>query len=1051
MSAANVNPKSPIVFISSTVEDLKPYRDAARFEAERAGFHVLMQEYFVASGDKPPLAKCLEEVSKADVLMVIVAHRYGWVPPDQPSGGVKSITWLECEHAANDKKRPKEVLAFLVDKGCDWPEQWREEYRLTVALREGNATPELLAEVQRDVAGLKNFKQWLEGRGIRATFCNTDSLRAEVGAALREWLKRRPEFAVSAPPGLDDVRKYLESLREQTASINIRGLQTGEQKARRFPIDELYIPLTVAGQWAGPEAGTQPGSKGGRAAGNESADAARHRVELQDMLRYRRLVIVGDPGAGKSTFLRRIAFAFADAGLKREPLAPTEQEAAAAGGDGGAGGSFLGRLAAALRSTFAGSGGQRDEAAPATGNDEHPFPILIRIAELSDHIRKSRGQGEYAGPATQENPAWLVDFLNRQNKDQKWNLDETFFERKLDDGSALLLLDGLDEAPGRVEREAMARLFEKATRAYERCRFVVTTRPLAYVGETVLDGFEVAQIEPLEPQAIDKFLEHWCHELFRESPREAERHLAELTEALRSTAEIRRMARNPVMLTALAVVHWNERRLPDQRADLYHSILTWLSRSRERRPGREPAERCLTLLEQLALAMQDCPDGRKVEVSKAEAAEMLAEQFPAEAETQRRHKDFIAQEEVDSGIVVSRGSDVRFWHLTFQEYLAAKAIGGLLDPEQYELLLAGDKIYRPEWREVALLLGGVLRQSGAQKVDGLVGEILNRLGERASLAQRARCVGLLGAMVRDLSPLGYEPADRRYKSTLESVEGIFDARKAATVEFSVRLEAAEALGQAGDPRLHKDNWVNIDAGKFPMGAQKEDPSKPNYDPEAEEDESPVHEVYLDAYQIGRYPVTVEQYRRFVEDENGYGCERWWAAGGFGETKGPDGWDDQVLHPNRPVVNVSWYEAAAYCAWPGARLPTEAEWERAARGTSGRKYPWGDEEPDSERANYEGKVRHATPVGLYPRGATPGGIEDMGGNVWEWVADRYGADYYGQSPGRNPEGPRSGDVRVLRGGAWNYKSRNLRAAARNWDEPRGRDDDLGFRCVREVLA
>src|SRR5262249_6972170 len=188
-------------------------------------------------------------------------------------------------------------------------------------------------------------------------------------------------------------------------------------------------------------------------------------------------------------------------------------------------------------------------------------------------------------------------FLEQQNDENKWGLDGAFFDHRLDSGSAILLLDGVDEPPGTIEREAMARLFEKATRAYERCRFVVTTRPLAYVGNAVLDGFEEARIELLELGDIENFLGHWCGALFPESTREAERHLKELSEALRGTLEIRRMARNPVVLTALAVVHWNERRLPEQRADLYKSVLNWLARSREKRAGREPAERCLALLE----------------------------------------------------------------------------------------------------------------------------------------------------------------------------------------------------------------------------------------------------------------------------------------------------------------------------------------------------------------------------------------------------------------------------------------------------------------------
>jgi formylglycine-generating enzyme required for sulfatase activity len=288
------------------------------------------------------------------------------------------------------------------------------------------------------------------------------------------------------------------------------------------------------------------------------------------------------------------------------------------------------------------------------------------------------------------------------------------------------------------------------------------------------------------------------------------------------------------------------------------------------------------------------------------------------------------------------------------------------------------------------------------------------------------------------------------------VLGIFEREKARGIDFTVRLEAAEALGQAGDPRLAKNNWIPIPAGSFLMGAQK-DPSKPNYDREAQDYESPVHQVHLDEFHIGRYPVTVEEYRKFVEDVDGYGDERWWKGGGFDKRKEPTGWDEQVVHPNRPVVSVSWYEAAAYCAWlaarlPGVRLPTEAEWERAARGTSGRKYPWGSEKPDAERANYsESGVGHATPVGLYPRGATPEGIEDLAGNVWEWVADWCGEDYYAKSPRENAKGPESGEARVLRGGSWSYSPGYLRAANRDRSRPDGRLGYFGFRCVREVFS
>jgi hypothetical protein len=208
------------------------------------------------------------------------------------------------------------------------------------------------------------------------------------------------------------------------------------------------------------------------------------------------------------------------------------------------------------------------------------------------------------------------------------------------------------------------------------------------------------------------------------------------------------------------------------------------------------------------------PKGRAVQVSKGWAADALAPHFREvqEPDRLRRAQDFLEQEEVDSGIIVSRASDVNFRHLTFQEYLAAKAVAGMQDASQQELLLSGDRIYKPEWREVVLLLGGVLYRQGLEKVDGLVSAVLEKLGEVAFLPKRARCAGLLGTIVRDLRPFNYKPTDPRYEQTMDAVVGIFDADKAYAIGFPVRLEAAEALGQSGDPRLRQDNWITIEGG-----------------------------------------------------------------------------------------------------------------------------------------------------------------------------------------------------------------------------------------------
>jgi formylglycine-generating enzyme required for sulfatase activity len=166
-------------------------------------------------------------------------------------------------------------------------------------------------------------------------------------------------------------------------------------------------------------------------------------------------------------------------------------------------------------------------------------------------------------------------------------------------------------------------------------------------------------------------------------------------------------------------------------------------------------------------------------------------------------------------------------------------------------------------------------------------------------------------------------------------------------------------------------------------------------------------------------------------------ERYWQAGGFGKFKEPDEWEEQQQFPSRPVVNVSWYEAVAYAAWADGRLPTEAEWERAARGPGEeyRKYPWGYTKPTGETANYgESNIDHVTPVGIFPEDCSPEGVVDMAGNVWEWCENWY-------DEGR--------DTRVVRGGAFYVSSEVLRSANRVRNDPVNRNYFRGFRVVRVV--
>ncbi|MFN0051585.1 MAG: SUMF1/EgtB/PvdO family nonheme iron enzyme [Planctomycetales bacterium] len=827
--------------------------------------------------------------------------------------------------------------------------------------------------------------------------------------------------------------KYLSDLAEETAYIDIRGIQIGQEHVHRFPIEELFISLTTSARlderrfdvkaMQEPEGGT---------------------IRLEEALGQERLIVIGDPGSGKTTFLRRVANALCRHELDGPALSAAEPAESVESSS--TSGGFFGRLAKFL---FAGDS-ERTGTQPA-GDHASTFPVFIRISELAQHLL--RHENDRDAP-TGESAAWLCHYQAAAAADNNCGLDREFFTRTLEAGRGTLLFDGLDETPDRIVRERIARLIENVAKSYGKCRFVVTSRPDAYADRAVLGGFHQAVIDPLSDQAVEIFLSKWCIAVYVESPRAADEHKQELLAALRARPEIRRMARTPVMLTVVAVVHYHERRLPEQRAELYEWVLRWLAGARDQKPNRESRERTLQLLRELALAMQIDPAGYQKQVCPRRAGEMLAREFTqgtVDHQAIDRAEAFVESATLDTGIIVKRAGQVQFWHRTFQEYLAARAVAARVEAGQEELLWGpAQRVYIPEWGEVMPLLAGVLHQQGKEKVDRLVSSLLSRLGAQATLAEEARCAGLLGVMLRDLAPVKYTPPGREYDDLLQRVAAIFDRDRSASVPINTRIEAADALGQAGDARLdfHRaDYWVTIPAGKFLMGTQTSDRNQPNYDDEAYSDESPVHEVELRVYQIGRYPVTVGQYQQFVEDE-GYADRRWWSAGGFEEYGTcPADWDSQVEYPSRPVVSVSWHEAMAFCAWSGFRLPTEAEWERAARGTEGRKFPWGNEAVDETRASFAGNVGHATPVGIYPLGTTPDGICDLAGNVWEWCHDPYGEYGDAKSSAAHPRAPAAGSSRVLRGGSWSGIAVSCRSASRDHYAPQNRSSIIGFRVCR----
>jgi formylglycine-generating enzyme required for sulfatase activity len=608
-------------------------------------------------------------------------------------------------------------------------------------------------------------------------------------------------------------------------------------------------------------------------------------------------------------------------------------------------------------------------------------------------------------------------------------------------GKALFLLDGLDEVTDsdniRAELvKAIALFFHENKRS----RFLLTGRPHGIAGdaEKKFKG-HIFDIQDLNEEKIFKFINDWFREVSSKAAGKAADLSSKMTSDIRANDNVYRLITNPLLLTAICILYKDGETIPEQRADLYNRVVDRLLAARfsgvksviEVPKARE-------YLMNLAFSMQQ---QEVKEIEPVEAVEKLKKVIKQEEEESKTsYKDRLAAMfniiEPDCGLLErSSGNKISFSHLTFQEFLAGKHISN-------EELPIDNYLKKPWWKETLLLYLGYLNIFNKKGSNRLVGRIIKK-GDECTDKKEKNYLRLLAG--QGLSE--FQECNRD-----EEVVTLFRKKLKLLikpgVDLAVRFEAGEIVGKIGDFRLRRDNMIKIAAGKFIRGSDAED---------AYDDEKPMREIYLDEYKIGKYPVTNEEYKKFIDD-GGYQNKNYWTEEGWQwkveeKIREPEYWHDRKWNgPNFPVVGISWYEASAYAEWLSHktgekyRLPTEAEWEKAARGTDGGTYPWG-ENIDKNKCNYDSNLGRTSPVGIFPEGESPYGCFDMAGNVLEWCSDYFANGYYKESHDRNPTGPLSGPERIFRGGSWMNVTRECRASYRFWYLPSYRWNYAGFRLAR----
>ncbi|HEX3476460.1 MAG TPA: SUMF1/EgtB/PvdO family nonheme iron enzyme [Kofleriaceae bacterium] len=828
---------------------------------------------------------------------------------------------------------------------------------------------------------------------------------------------RLPSMATTDP-----AAAWLALGLERHGRVKIVGFREAEIS---LPLDRVFVPLYMYAdrrrRGAGPD----------RHPDRDELDDGGADISFDDAIARSGddrpcLALVGDPGAGKTTLLR-----------------------------------YLFRRVA------------RGEVTGPVAHLRGLHPVLVRLANVRDDEQVPRGLRAIVARIAAEDghPEAGPALLARRGQ------------------RLLFLLDGLDEVRNEPARERLCAWLNDEIDQWPGCGFIATSRLAAWARTPALSArFLPVWVQGMRGTVRDDYVRRWFGAVVRhfhgavDSPAELEARASAQASALlqvlasgdwRSHPRLLEMVANPLMLSTLCLAHYYDTRLPEQRGELYERTLGLLIDvwTRQRKDGQVlRLETARLVLQPLAYAMHE-QDRHELAVEEAvELVRAPLARVPALRAVAPTAERFLALVRDECGVLTSRDlGRVEFVHLSFQEYLAACHVAG------HELGAAlADRAGDPRWEEVILLAmsrpgvfrpfmsralergdvdAALLRQCLREALE-IRGEPFEVAADRALARLRAPACppAQAAAAAAELRRLFELVAGYELPGMIERARSVVDAQDRALRDAArklVGLENASATeAREGQPFVEpvtQMTFVWVPGGSFLMGASKT-LGEPGYDPDAYDDEMPAHLVQLTGFWMGVYPVTNEQYARFMAET--------------GQPAPPSFSDRRFNDPAQPVVTVSWENAVAFTRWLTvklagieARLPTEAEREYAARGTDGGRYPWGNERPDRSRATFglPGHSGRPAVVGHTPGGVSPFGVHDLAGNVWEWCLDTW-ADYAEISGSIDPchQGDTRGEPRVVRGGSWHnfHRTWSLRSAFRFGLPLRSQLVNLGFRVVCE---